>query len=202
MDSPAAVVRTAACAVRRRAAAVTVTTRRSEGEPEADGSDDRARPDGAAGLVRSAGRSYLDLVGPAPGRPRVGKSVRPTLPYGARDGSGNDGRLVRACGSRRHDHLPGRRRTVGRGSVLAHHQEWWREARGTKLLVLGNHDVDPVNQVRSLAVDRTAITLAALGEPPAAVDARATGAGSARLRERARARTSERLAELEPAPST
>ena len=37
------------------------------------------------------------------------KSVRPTLPYGARDGSGNDGRLVRACGSRRHDHLPGRR---------------------------------------------------------------------------------------------
>ena len=28
------------------------------------------------------------------------------------------------------------------GSVLAHHQEWWREAPGTKLLVLGNHDLN------------------------------------------------------------
>ena len=52
------------------------------------------------------------------------------------------------------------------GNVAAHHQEWWREAPGEKWLVLGNHDVDPVNQVRPLAVDRTAITLAAPGEPP------------------------------------
>ena len=44
--------------------------------------------------------------------------------------------------------------TVG-GNVLAHHQEWWREAPGTKLLVLGNHEVDPVNQARPLALDRT-----------------------------------------------
>ena len=29
-----------------------------------------------------------------------------------------------------------------------------------------NHDVDPVNHVRPLAVDRTAVTLAAPGEPP------------------------------------
>ena len=53
------------------------------------------------------------------------------------------------------------------GSVLAHHQEWWREAPGVKWLVLGNHDVEPpVNQVRPLEVDRTAVTLVAPGEPP------------------------------------
>ena len=52
------------------------------------------------------------------------------------------------------------------GSVLAHHQEWWREAPGEKWLVLGNHDVDPVNQVRPLDVHRTAVTVAAPGDPP------------------------------------
>ena len=52
------------------------------------------------------------------------------------------------------------------GSVQAHHQEWWQEAPGAKWLVLGNHDVDPVNQVRPLDVDRTAVTLFAPGEPP------------------------------------
>ena len=35
-----------------------------------------------------------------------------------------------------------------------------------KWLVLGNHDVDPVNQARPLEVHRTAVTLAAPGEPP------------------------------------
>ena len=45
------------------------------------------------------------------------------------------------------------------GSVQAHHQRWWREAPGEKCLVLGNHDVDPVNQVRPLDVDRTTVTL-------------------------------------------
>ena len=52
------------------------------------------------------------------------------------------------------------------GSVQAHHQEWWWEAPGEKWLVIGNHDVDSVNQVRPLEVNRTAITLAAPGEPP------------------------------------
>ena len=52
------------------------------------------------------------------------------------------------------------------GSVQAHHQEWWREAPGVKWLVLGNHDVAPVNQVRPLEVDRTAVTLVAPGDPP------------------------------------
>ena len=52
------------------------------------------------------------------------------------------------------------------GSILAHHQEWWREARGATWLVLGNHDVAPVNQMRPLEVDRTAVTMAAPGDPP------------------------------------
>ena len=52
------------------------------------------------------------------------------------------------------------------GGVLAHHQEWWQEAPGEKWLVLGNHDVDPVNQARPLEVHRTAVTLAAPGDPP------------------------------------
>ena len=52
------------------------------------------------------------------------------------------------------------------GSILAHHQEWWREAPGATWLVLGNHDVAPVNQMRPLEVDRTAVTMAAPGDPP------------------------------------
>ena len=52
------------------------------------------------------------------------------------------------------------------GSVQAYHQEWWREAPGQKWIVLGNHDVDPINQVRPLQVDRTAVTLVAPGDPP------------------------------------
>ena len=52
------------------------------------------------------------------------------------------------------------------GEALAHHQEWWRKAPGAKWLVLGNHDVDPVNQIRPVEVDRTAVTLYAAGDPP------------------------------------
>ncbi len=52
------------------------------------------------------------------------------------------------------------------GEGLAHHQEWWRQAPGAKWLVLGNHDVDPVNQIRPFEVDRTAVTLYAAGDPP------------------------------------
>ena len=52
------------------------------------------------------------------------------------------------------------------GEALAHHQEWWRKAPGTKWLVLGNHDVDPVNQICPFEIDRTAVTLYAAGDPP------------------------------------
>ena len=52
------------------------------------------------------------------------------------------------------------------GEALAHHQEWWRKAPGAKWLVLGNHDVDPVNQIRPVEIDRTAVTLYAAGDPP------------------------------------
>ena len=52
------------------------------------------------------------------------------------------------------------------GEALAHHQQWWRKAPGTKWLVLGNHDVDPVNRIRPFEIDRTAVTLYAAGDPP------------------------------------
>ena len=51
-------------------------------------------------------------------------------------------------------------------SIRVDHQAWWREAPGAKWLVLGNHDVDRVNQVLPVAVDHTATTLFAPGEPP------------------------------------
>ena len=38
--------------------------------------------------------------------------------------------------------------------------------RGQIVLIAGNHDVDPVNQVRPVAADRTAVTLVAPGDPP------------------------------------
>ena len=41
-----------------------------------------------------------------------------------------------------------------------------RDAPGRRLPVLGNHDVDPVSQVRPLEVDRVTVTLAATGDPP------------------------------------
>ena len=52
------------------------------------------------------------------------------------------------------------------GEALAHHQEWWRKAPDAKWLVLGNHDVDPVNQIRPFETERTAVTLYAAGNPP------------------------------------
>ena len=39
-----------------------------------------------------------------------------------------------------------------------------RDAPGRRLPVLGNHDVDPVSQVRPLEVDRVTVTLAATPE--------------------------------------
>ena len=52
------------------------------------------------------------------------------------------------------------------GEPLAHHQECWRKAPGAKWLVLGNHDIDPVNQIHPFEIDRTAVTLYAAGDPP------------------------------------
>ena len=52
------------------------------------------------------------------------------------------------------------------GEALAHHQEWWGKAPGAKWLVLGNHDVDAVNQIHPFEIDRTAVTLYAAGDPP------------------------------------
>ena len=52
------------------------------------------------------------------------------------------------------------------GEALAHHQQWWQKAPGTKWLVLGNHDVDPVNQIRPFKIDHTAVTVYAAGDPP------------------------------------
>ena len=55
------------------------------------------------------------------------------------------------------------------------HPDAWRDDRlvldvaecpGELLLVLGNHDVDPVNQVRPFEVGRTTVPLYAAGDPP------------------------------------
>ena len=48
------------------------------------------------------------------------------------------------------------------GCLQEHHQEWLEQAPGAKWLVLGNHDVDPVNEQRQVAVQRTAVTVSAL----------------------------------------
>ena len=72
------------------------------------------------------------------------------------------------------------RRRVGAGDTViclgdVAHPEAWRddclvldlaECPGDRFLVLGNHDVDRVNKVLPVAVDRTALTLFAPGEPP------------------------------------
>ena len=55
------------------------------------------------------------------------------------------------------------------GCLQEHHQEWWEQAPGAKWLVLGNHDVDPVNEQRQVAVQRTAVTVFAPGDPPLAL---------------------------------
>ena len=55
------------------------------------------------------------------------------------------------------------------------HPDAWRDDRlvldlaecpGERLLVLGNHDADSINQVRAIEVDRAAVTLVAPGDPP------------------------------------
>ena len=71
------------------------------------------------------------------------------------------------------------------GEALPHHQEWWRKAPGTKWLVLGNHDVDPVNRIRPFEIDHTAGTAVRGGRPAAVADPRAAAAGAARRGQRA-----------------
>ena len=41
----------------------------------------------------------------------------------------------------------------------------WNDAPGIKWLVIGNHDVDPLNPINALVIDRTDATLAAPGNP-------------------------------------
>lgn len=50
--------------------------------------------------------------------------------------------------------------------LRSHHIFRWRQSPGFKVLVLGNHDVDPINQVKRLDIQRTALALAAPGDPP------------------------------------
>ena len=84
-------------------------------------------------------------------------------------------------------------------SVDADHQRWWREAPGTKWLVLGNHEADPVNQVRSIEADRTAVTLVAPGDPPLLLTHVPLLQVPVGWGERARARAREGVPDQEPA---
>lgn len=52
------------------------------------------------------------------------------------------------------------------GEALTHHQQWWGKAPGARWAVLGNHDVDPVNQTCPFEINRTAVALYAAGDPP------------------------------------
>ncbi len=51
-------------------------------------------------------------------------------------------------------------------SIRLEHQTWWRQTPGAKWLVIGNHDVDRVNQVLPAAAGRAAVMLFAPGDPP------------------------------------
>ncbi len=50
--------------------------------------------------------------------------------------------------------------------LRSHHIFRWRQSPGFKVLVLGNHDVEPVNGVKQLDIERTTLMLAAPGNPP------------------------------------
>ncbi len=51
------------------------------------------------------------------------------------------------------------------GSVDETKAAQWSDAPGIKWLVIGNHDVDPLNPLNALVIDRTDATLAAPGNP-------------------------------------
>ena len=90
--------------------------------------------------------------------------LRKTVPDGDRSRRRDDERLARKVAAGETNHLPGEL-TVD-GEALPHHREWWRKAPATKWLMLGNHDVDPVNRIRPFGIDHTAVTLYAAGNPP------------------------------------
>ena len=52
------------------------------------------------------------------------------------------------------------------GCLNAHHVVRWQQVPGSKVLVLGNHDVDPINRIKLLDIHRTTLALAAPGDPP------------------------------------
>ena len=52
------------------------------------------------------------------------------------------------------------------GCLAPHHVLRWQHAPGSKVLVLGNHDVDPINKVEQLRIHRKAFALVAPGDPP------------------------------------
>ena len=55
------------------------------------------------------------------------------------------------------------------GRLEEHHQQAWKRTAGAKWLVLGNHDVDPVNDKRRMEVDRTCTVVFVPGDPPLAL---------------------------------
>ena len=88
------------------------------------------------------------------------------------------------------------------------HPDAWRDDRlvldlaecpGERLLVLGNHDVDPVNHGAAARGGPDRGHAGRARRAAAAPDPRAAAAGAGRLRERARARAPERVAEQDPA---
>ena len=52
------------------------------------------------------------------------------------------------------------------GCLRPHHVIRWRQAPGFKVLVLGNHDIDPINRIKLLDIERTTLALTAPGDPP------------------------------------
>ena len=52
------------------------------------------------------------------------------------------------------------------GCLRPHHVLRWQQAPGCKVLVLGNHDVDPLNQIQHLDIQQKTLALVAPGDPP------------------------------------
>ena len=84
------------------------------------------------------------------------------------------------------------------GYMHVGHAEMWSSAPGRKWLVLGNHDVDLVNRIRSLETERSTAVVIAPGGPAARADARAAGRGAAGVRQHARPHPREAVADQPP----
>ena len=104
-----------------------------------------------AGRTQTATRAHgddttgenVDLVGPAPERPRRAREVQPRVRRHRRNEPPPARRMAAEGGPGRHDHLPRRRRA---------HQHLARTPRllfdlqtcpGERVLILGNHDITP-----------------------------------------------------------